>query len=376
MRTLGEAFDPRHNSLNALRLGLALTVLFSHAWGIAGFGEGAVNGTASGTMAVYGFFGISGFLITASAERNRAGRYLWQRALRILPAFWVSLVLTAFGLALVGWLVGGHSIHGYDQGSDSPVLFVWRNLLLQTVQNTIHGTVWNGSMWTLFYEALCYLGLLALARVGALRHRAALLAVAAAAWTTQILITISPKQAQTFNLTHNWIWMNIVKFAAIFLVGAVLWAYRDLIPDSGWLALGCTLLFAASLALPGTRPAFLFRLNDIGAPLVAYPLLWLGCHLPLQRVGAKNDYSYGTYLYAFPITQLLVIAGASAFGYIPFALIVLVCTAACAVGSWWAVERWALSLKHLRIRPVAVKAKVPEPIAGVPSIEVDLTGAP
>lgn len=360
MRKLGEAFDPRHNSLNALRLALAVMVLVSHAWGIGYFGnEGVLHGTTFGTVAVYGFFGISGFLIAASAEHNRAGRYLWQRFLRIIPAFWVTLILTAFGFSLIGWLLEGHGAHGFNRGTDSPTSFVWRNWLLRIVQDTIHGDAWNGSLWTLFYEGLCYLGILALALVGALRRPVWLLVVAVAAWATQIVITASPGDKADFNVYHGWVWMNILKFAAIFLVGAVLWAYRDRIPDSGWLALGCTVLFAASLALPGAMPAFNFTANGLGAPLVGYPLLWLGCHLPFQRVGVRNDYSYGTYLYAFPMTKLLAVAGAASLGYIPFTLLALACTAVCAVASWWGVERWALKLKKFGVRPSSTETETP-----------------
>ena len=54
-------------------------------------------------MAVVGFFGISGYLITGSAERSRPLRYLWQRFLRIFPAFWVCLVVTAFVIGAIAW---------------------------------------------------------------------------------------------------------------------------------------------------------------------------------------------------------------------------------------------------------------------------------
>ncbi len=103
--SLGDALDPGHNSLNFLRLVLASTVLLSHAWSFGWFGaEPTVHETTFATIAVYGFFGISGYLIAGSALRNRPGRYLWQRCLRILPGYWVALIVTAFGLI---WLASG-----------------------------------------------------------------------------------------------------------------------------------------------------------------------------------------------------------------------------------------------------------------------------
>ena len=79
--------------------------------------------------------------------------------------------------------------------------------------------------------------------------------------------------------------------------------------------------------------------------LLAYPLLWLGAHLPFYWIGAKNDYSYGVYIYAYPLTQLLISLGAERVGFWPFMLLTASVTLAFAVASWWLVEKRALQLK-------------------------------
>ena len=82
------AIDPRHNSVNFLRLVLAFIVVISHAIGLGNFHvQTGVNQSSFGQLAVYGFFGISGYLIAGSAMRNSAGRYLRQRFLRIFRGF-------------------------------------------------------------------------------------------------------------------------------------------------------------------------------------------------------------------------------------------------------------------------------------------------
>src|ERR1017187_6833294 len=164
MRTIGQSFDPRHNSLNFLRLVLALTVVISHAVALGGFGvQNGINLTGFGQIAVYGFFGISGFLIAGSALRNNAGRYLWQRFLRIFPAFWVCLIVTAFFFGVIGWynmspVLAHHcGISCYVKEPGGPLGYVFHNLWLQINQATIARTlpsgyfrnVWNGSLWTL-----------------------------------------------------------------------------------------------------------------------------------------------------------------------------------------------------------------------------------
>ena len=219
---IGEALSNRSNSLNFLRLVLALTVLISHAIGL-GFGLGSsFNHTPPGTIAVYGFFGISGYLIAGSAVRNHAGRYLWQRFLRIFPGFWVALVLTAFFFGLIGWLSPGeYSLIGFIAHGDShcgvscylgarnsPFDYVLNNGLLKMNQPLIAGTTWNGSLWTLFYEFLAYLFLLALALAGFLRRRIWTLVTTIGLWTIVTVITLTPSYAVRFNSTTNGVAMN------------------------------------------------------------------------------------------------------------------------------------------------------------------------
>jgi peptidoglycan/LPS O-acetylase OafA/YrhL len=255
--------------------------------------------------------------------------------------------LTALALGLVGWLSQHHPAGVYFDQRNGPLGFLANNWFLEMRQLTIGGTAWNGSLWTLFYEFLCYLLLMGLAMVGLLRRRGWVLAGALGAWALQALITVTPGQAGAFDIFNNWLLMNLLKFAAVFLVGAAIHLYRDRIPDSGWLALACGVVFVASLWLPGYAPAYYFRANDLGAPLVAYPLLWLGGHLPFQRVGRRNDYSYGVYVYAFPVTVLMAIWGANRWGYVPFAILCLLGTVPFAVASWWLIERRALSLRNV-----------------------------
>ena len=106
-RTLASLFDPRSNSLNALRLVLAALVIVSHSWPLTGREpEPALGGANLGVWAVLGFFAISGFLITRSRLSGRPTHTFYRaRALRILPAFLVCLVVVAFVFAPVSLLL-------------------------------------------------------------------------------------------------------------------------------------------------------------------------------------------------------------------------------------------------------------------------------
>ena len=157
-------------------------------------------------------------------------------------------------------------------------------------------------MWTLYFEFFSYLLLMLLALTRALRSRLTVLASTIVLFIAIVVITFTPGYRVRFNLYHWWIPMNMMKFAVIFLVGALIYLYRDKIPDSGWLALGCLVVFVGCLWLPtpNRHPAVAFTGSAIMAPVLTYPILWLGAHLPFEKVGARNDYSYGFYIVCLP----------------------------------------------------------------------------
>jgi peptidoglycan/LPS O-acetylase OafA/YrhL len=238
------------------------------------------------------------------------------------------------------------------------VCYVLHGLWLQVHQGTIAHTlplgyfrpVWNGSLWTLYFEFLCYLMLAALSLIGLLRHPVGVALLAGAVWLTEITITAAPSLNRQFTTAHNWDLMNMLTLVPIFLGGSLLFLYRDKIPDSGWLALGCSILVLLGLVLPvgNSTPEFTPTSMNLMAVFLAYPLLWLGIHLPLHMVGARNDYSYGVYIYAFPVQQMLVVWGVNRWGYWPYTLLAVVAIVPIAVASWWVIEKHALRLKTIK----------------------------
>ncbi len=193
--------------------------------------------------------------------------------------------------------------------------------------------------------------LAAFSLAGLLRRRGVVAAIAVGVWIVEIVITSVPHLNATVDASNNWDLMNMLTLVPVFLVGSLLYLYRNEIPDSGGLAWGCVLLGLIGLAVPVGNgiPAFTLTSMNITAVFFAYPLLWLGIHLPFHRVGARNDYSYGIYIYAFPMQQLLAIWGANRWGYWPYALLSVAATAPLAVASWWIVERHALRLKEAHL---------------------------
>ncbi|MEU0056414.1 hypothetical protein [Streptomyces sp. NPDC006334] len=105
----------------------------------------------------------------------------------------------------------------------------------------------------------------------------------------------------------------------------------------------------------------------VGIPAFAYALLWLAIRLPgaFRRIGARNDYSYGIYIYGFLVQQALAVAGCTRFGLTVYFLLTMALTLLLVVASWHLVERPALRLKDLgKRRAVVVQGAPPVPRDG------------
>lgn len=339
--TLGQAFDPRHNALNAWRLVLAAEVILWHSFPLTGHDVSAkpVLQLLFST-GVDGFFALSGFLIISSWLRNPNLRdYLIARALRILPGLWACLALTAFVIAPLGVAIqGGHA--GKLLFSSAPIEYVVKNsTLLSALALDIAGTpagvpehgVWNGSVWTLVWEVLCYLVVAGCGLIGLANRRWLPVGVLALGIIAAVLLP---------PLAYPGPWTNpqlAVRFAIMFSAGAIMYLWRDVIPARWSLVVVSMLVVAVSSLLPDYRV--------IGALPLAYAIIVSGSLLKDGRLGLRTDLSYGAYIYAFPVQQLLVICGLSALHPVLFFIVATAATLPLAALSWFLVEKPARSLK-------------------------------
>ncbi|MEI6624017.1 MAG: acyltransferase [Actinomycetes bacterium] len=349
--SLGSAFDPRNNALNFLRLVFASCVIVGHAAGLGGFAQPPVFELVGAVVPVDAFFIISGFLITRSWDRRpHWSRFLWHRALRILPAFWVCLAMTAFMAAPLGtWLANG-SLLGFWTAPDSPFDYFKSNFLLWIAQTGISGGPtgvpvpgdWNGSLWTLYWEFLCYLGIGLLGTLGIIRNRRTIVLILfLGIWGVTLLRLLQPNLVGSLFETSAT--LNPLRLSLVFLAGTLLYLYRDSIPlDGRWAAVAAVLV--------GLSFFFGSQYRAVGGIPLAYLVIWLGVRLP-ARIGSKNDISYGVYIYAFPCQQLLAICGLNRLGLLPYAIGSAVTTTPFALASWYAVEKPALALKGWNPRP-------------------------
>ncbi|MEO3775093.1 acyltransferase [Micromonospora sp. B9E7] len=370
--TLADLLSGRSNGIGLIRLCLAVGVVLSHSKPL-GFGANDLGyhltgrQTNVGTMAVYGFFVLSGLLITRSARRTGLIRYAWHRALRIFPGLWVCLLITALVVApLVALREHGSTTGFFDNAWEpgGPLAYLQANWWTGVRQYGIHdllrdttpwgdksnSSVFNGALWSLKYEMFCYVVVGVLAATAVLRNaRRFVLFLTVALYLSILHDWVSSGQFSGPVSTASWSFNSplvggmsfhyIVYLGFLFAFGATLDLYRERVPINDALGIGSAVALGLSLLFGG--------FFVIGLPAFAYLLVWLSVRMPRQLhwVGRKNDYSYGIYIYGFVFQQVMASLGWSRWGYVPFAAMSVAAAFAAAFVSWKLVERPALRLK-------------------------------
>lgn len=342
---LADVAHGKDNNFNLIRFIAAGSVLISHsvvlATGAAADEPGReVLGMSLGGIAVHVFFFSSGFLVTASLlNRRSAVAFAWARGLRVLPALWIMLILC--GLVL-GPLLTTSPLGDYFA---SPRL--WNFLLrggtlvagvafdLPGVfgSNPYAGAV-NGSLWTLPYEVYCYSLLLTIwlgARcVAPTGWRLTPLMVGFLA-VSFLLLLISRVAAPE---GHGW--RRLMLFH-MFFMGAAAYVLRHQIRLT-WHRLAALLTLLALTVVIGKTAFFVVYVICMPAFVLHLAYLPGGVVRKFNRLG---DYSYGIYIYAFPLQQIVValMPGISAMELMMYSgALALVC----AHLSWHAIEAVAL----------------------------------
>lgn len=339
---LGECTGGHDNNFQLLRFLAASAVILFHCYALTDRWTSEPLWRLApemnlGALGVKVFFVISGFLVTQSwYARRRLDQFVIARVLRVYPALIVATVWT-IALAAMSSRVPTLGFLAHPQTGD----FFWRTALGLGAPDRLPGAfarnpfpdAVNGSLWTLPIELRLYL-VLAIAGVLTLLTRRVLWLVAALAagvatvlwpaWMPRLL----PGDA-----------MVVRELALLFLLGSLAYAWRDALPLS-------LVAAAAAIGLVAWNPGGYPRGVLLFAPLLAYVVLVVACHprLRFRLFNRAGDYSYGLYVYAFPIQQTVVqrMAGVeplTLFAYaFPVALVM-------AMASWYAIERPALGLK-------------------------------
>jgi peptidoglycan/LPS O-acetylase OafA/YrhL len=336
---LGDYTQGRDNNIQLLRLLSAAGVIVFHSYALSGhINDDPVyrltGETNSGSLGVRCFFMLSGFLVTQSwLRRPHLPAFAAARVLRIYPALFAAVALTIL-------LAGISAPLSWKQFLSDPVTidYAWGNALAWQVRYilpdafpaAILAGASNGSLWTLPVEVRLYVGVAIAAVAGILARRWLLAAVLAA------LVAVFVVRPEWLPLEPN---IDLVReFALLFALGSLAYVGRSILPLSLAAALGGIVLYV-------WNPWGIGR-GVTTTVVLAYGVLVIAYHPWLQwpafnRVG---DYSYGLYVYAFPVQQTIV---SRVPGLSPAELFVIsvLTTLALAVASWHGIEKPALRLK-------------------------------
>ena len=347
---LSEYARSRDNNFTLLRLLAALTVIMFHSGACLGIEGGkdflfAHIGRSFGEMAVDMLFVVSGFLVTASLfNRGDLNHFLWARALRLYPALWLMLPLTVF---LLGASLTTLPLKDYF-GSRATWDYVYKvGTVVSGMRYGLPGVfesmpvkaAFNGSLWTLPIEARMYIYLAVGWLAFSLTPRLRVPALSVIAPVAAIAMILPVIRAHAYVATGVG---NGDTAILMFCFGASLYFWRErlFINRVTFVALPLIVIAAALIDRTLAFTAYLICLP---------PFLLHLAYIPGGRIRAVNnwgDYSYGVYIYAFPVQQTLallfpkltVIAMSLSAGVISLGL---------AFCSWNLVEKRAMGLKDV-----------------------------
>jgi peptidoglycan/LPS O-acetylase OafA/YrhL len=352
MKYLAQLSEGRDNNFNLLRFIAATMVIWSHSFPLAlGPGDNeplrSSLGVTFGSIAVDIFFVSSGYLIAASLVSSKnIFRFAWARFLRIYPGLIVATVVT---VVFIGLFISTEDTSRYFLDRSTWKFLIKNSALLLGIEYSLPGTFThtpaayavNGSLWTLPKELLMYAIFAGVWLIAGLFCELV-------AWNRKLVfkalvsVTLAGELLLYFFGLKEFIEDSNTRLLTAFSFGAFISLFRDRLPANSGLVV---LLAAAILVSSLDRTVFFFVYT------LLFPYLVICCALlPVWRLKEFNrvgDYSYGLYVYAFPVQQIIMFFMKSVGPEALFG-IAFVVTLILAVISWHAIEKPVLSLKGMK----------------------------
>ena len=330
----------RDNNFDFLRFVAATLVLLGHCFWLSGrLPEEPLRPLTGGTdmadLAVDAFFVISGFLITASYLHGSGNvSFVLKRALRIFPGLAFAVF---FAMLVIGPLTTPLPLSEYF--SDSKTAAFLTNTFLMTryelpgvFANNPFPEVVNGSFWTLPLEGAMYCSVLLLGALKLLKRQMVILGLGVLMLGHFFVLPVLGVESVTI--------LKLFRLGMFFYGGAALYLFQDQVRWDGRIAV---LLLAASVLALGSSAWFVIHMLTL-----PYLIIYLAyARIPkVAHFGKHGDFSYGMYIFGFPVQQLIIHWFGADINLAVFALSSMAVTLCFAVLSWRLVEAPALRLKR------------------------------
>jgi peptidoglycan/LPS O-acetylase OafA/YrhL len=291
MKVLEGILKRDNNNFDLIRLIAALMVVYFHTFYLFkdsshyDHGSFLLKGDSIGGLAVYIFFFLSGMFITSSyINLKNSYAFIIMRIFRIWPALIVCIIFTVFA---AGPLVSKYSINAYFTSKDTWGYLI-HDISLYRVKYTLPGvfdanhypSAVNGSIWTLPLEILCYLMVLLIGMSQAFKNKIAAVLIYSLVIALYII---------NFHSMRDYLKVPFPFFVA----GSLFYMFRKYIPVDYRIWIALIVIYAV-----------FFKLILLYVLLV-YSVLVLGSSAIFKKVKLPGDYSYGIYIYAFLVQQLV-----------------------------------------------------------------------
>ena len=358
MRTIGDVLDESRGlgkGFDFLRVFLAFSVLTWHCWPIsAGFTPqyNAHFFWFFDYWILFVFFALSGFLITGSAQRLKLSDFLINRSLRIFPALTVEIVLAVL---LIGPVFTSLPIPTYFR---QPLTYHYLTNMVGVMNYQLPGVfkhnnqdLVNGSLWTVPYELGCYAMMSGLIYFGLLKRAWSSLGIAALVLVVGLVMLAVHSRWQPSGILAEILNPLFYDFHSrlfvAFPLGIAAYLYRHKIPYS-WPLFSLVMVYLVVFAALGHRSYYPVPIiNLISALPLTYALAFLGVtKLPVLPFFHRGDYSYGIYLYGWPMEQIILASAPWMKDHVVVLwLLTCILTTAFAAFSWHVIEKPVLRLR-------------------------------
>lgn len=352
--TIKEAAIDRNNNLNIIRLFASLMVVYMHAFAISTGSQTqdifymlTNHKSLAGGIAVYIFFIISGFLICRSFDRSSSViSYAKARFLRIWPLLFIVVMVSAL---VVGPILTPYPLDIYFKGDILGFLknmfFMSSNTMLPGIFANHYNHSMNGSLWTLMYEVIWYVLVVILSP---LWKRFKQTGVVTLLILTALYLLYTYHNPGDIGPISGAFALNFAKLGMFFAMGMCYYLYEDKIKIS----FKMFLIAILGLVLGIIFTDFIVTFCLFGSYIIFYKAFQK--HYVATWYDKVGDLSYGIYIMAFPIQQIVVdVFGKPSEVYKTMSmnpymnmLITLIIVIPLAWLSWHFIEKPCLSLKN------------------------------
>lgn len=338
--SLSDAIESKKDSFSVFRLMAAFLVLYAHSYHIFGLGADPITpriGIYTGTFAVYVFFTISGFFIIKSAMERSIPQYILARIFRIYPALIVCNIITVVFIVPIAMDLNWYSFVSSIEAKE----YLKINSILATLKFTITGVfennpdkAINGSLWTLPVEVRAYVVALLIVMSGLVSRKSVFNAF------LFVAIFINFKFPDFYTSLFPAPGSKALLF--YFLIGSFFYVNREFVPVSPIFVIITSIIIIK----------YRFEWSPIVLSILLSYLVISSAYVvrTYLNLNLENDYSYGCYLYAYPVSQLSYVLF-SENSFYSYLLFIVVLTMVLSFVSWHLVEKTTNRLARSKIFP-------------------------